>query len=162
MAQKRKKQTVASVLLVLVMAGLGYVAKQMGWLPTDSEDTTVQAGRPGATDVAVADGGIGQLFRDGKSDVIVEAAGRIEKILSDDNDGSRHQRLIVQLYTGHTVLISHNIDLAPRVPATEGQQVHFRGEYEWNDRGGVIHWTHADPKKWREGGWIEVGGKRYE
>ena len=61
-----------------------------------------------------------------------------------------------------TVLVSHNIDLAPRVPAEEGDVILVRGQYEWNDRGGVLHWTHHDPKDWREGGWIEFEGERYE
>jgi len=77
-------------------------------------------------------------------------------------DGSRHQRLLLALESGGTVLVSHNIDLAPRVPAEEGDFITVRGQYEFNDKGGVIHWTHHDPKDWREGGWIEHDGERYE
>jgi hypothetical protein len=40
--------------------------------------------------------------------------------------------------------------------------VTVRGEYEWSDRGGTMHWTHHDPKRWREGGWIEHRGVHYE
>ena len=83
------------------------------------------------------------------------------RILPDDNVGSRHQRFIVTLESGHTVLLSHNIDLAPRVPLAQGDRVVFRGEYEWNERGGVVHWTHHDPGGRRPGGWIRHRGETY-
>ncbi|MGP1382239.1 MAG: DUF3465 domain-containing protein [Thainema sp.] len=97
------------------------------------------------------------------SNVMVEAAGQVDRLLSDDLEGSRHQRFIVRLSSGHTVLISHNIDLAPRIDALrQGDTVRFRGEYEWNSQGGVVHWTHHDPNGSHPGGWIEHQGQRYE
>ena len=93
----------------------------------------------------------------------VQGGGEVIRILADDNDGSRHQRFIVRLSSGRTLLIAHNIDLAPRVPSIRvGDQVFFNGEYEWNDRGGVIHWTHRDPRNQHPAGWIEYKGKRYQ
>ncbi len=92
----------------------------------------------------------------------VRGSGKVIRILSDDNDGSRHQRFIVQLESGKTVLVAHNIDLAPRVASLRvGDFVSFNGEYEWNERGGVIHWTHDDPQGRHVTGWIEHNGKRY-
>ena len=107
------------------------------------------------------DGSIEALFADQASGVVVETAGVVSRTLSDDNEGSRHQRFIVELPSGHTVLISHNIDLAPRVPLGRGDRVELRGQYEWNDRGGVIHWTHHDPQGRRPGGWIRHDGRDY-
>lgn len=101
-------------------------------------------------------------FRDRVSDVMVTLTGMVSKNLTDDTEGSRHQRFIVRLASGRTVLIAHNIDLAPRVPLQQGDPITLRGEYEWNEKGGTIHWTHRDPKEWREGGWIEHNGVRYE
>lgn len=96
-------------------------------------------------------------------DYQVQGSGLVDRVLSDDNDGSRHQRFIVRLDSGRTVLIAHNIDLAPRVPNLEkGQLVSFFGEYEWNERGGVIHWTHHDPRGRHVGGWIDYKGRRYQ
>lgn len=97
-----------------------------------------------------------------QSGVMVDATGKVKKTLSDDNEGSRHQRFILELASGHTVLVAHNIDLAPRVPLQNGDRVSIHGQYEWNDRGGVLHWTHHDPANRHEGGWIEYQGKRYQ
>ena len=82
--------------------------------------------------------------------------------LSDDNEGSRHQRFIVQAEGLPTLLIAHNIDLAPRVPLDSGDAVKIKGRYEWNNRGGVIHWTHHDPNGNSEAGWIRHQGELYE
>lgn len=93
----------------------------------------------------------------------VRGSGTVTRVLSDDNDGSRHQRFIVQVSSGRTLLVAHNIDLAPRVRSIKaGDTVSFYGEYEWNDRGGVIHWTHHDPRGSHVGGWVEHKGRRYE
>ena len=121
-------------------------------LPKDKKPPAID---PGAALIA-------KSFADEKSDVIVESSGTVVRTLADDNEGSRHQKFIIRLANDHTVLISHNIDLAPRVPLEEGDSVRFAGEYEWNDRGGVVHWTHHDPRGRRDGGWIEHDGKRYE
>ena len=93
----------------------------------------------------------------------VRGSGRVARVLSDDNDGSRHQRFIVALSSGRSLLIAHNIDLAPRISSIRaGDTVSFYGEYESNDRGGVIHWTHHDPRGSHAGGWIEHKGRRYQ
>lgn len=93
----------------------------------------------------------------------VEASGTVVRVLSDDNDGSRHQRFILELANGHTLLIAHNIDLALRVPNLKSSDtVHFSGQYEDNDRGGVVHWTHHDPQQQHIGGWLQHNGNVYE
>lgn len=93
----------------------------------------------------------------------VQGSGTVTRVLSDDNDGSRHQRFILKLESGQTLLVAHNIDLAPRIKRLDpGDTVSFFGEYEWNDRGGVIHWTHHDPGAQHVDGWIEHNGKRYK
>lgn len=89
------------------------------------------------------------------------AQGTVTKILADDNKGSRHQRFILRTSPQQTVLVAHNIDLAQRVPLHKGSHISLRGRYEWNKKGGVIHWTHHDPKGKKAGGWIELEGQRY-
>lgn len=89
--------------------------------------------------------------------------GKVDRILEDDDNGSRHQRFIVRMDDGHTVLVAHNIDVAPRLQDLRvGEALMLRGEYQWNERGGVLHWTHHDPHGGRRGGYIERMGKRYE
>lgn len=95
-------------------------------------------------------------------DVSVDASGVVTRLLADDNEGSRHQRFIIQVTSDLTVLIVHNIDLAPRVPLQAGDSVAVRGDYVWNAQGGLIHWTHHDPDGRHVPGWIEFRGRRYQ
>lgn len=94
--------------------------------------------------------------------VEVEGAGTVAAILPDDVEGSRHQRFLVRLDSGTTVLISHNIDLAPRVSSLRtGDPVTFRGEYVWNPKGGLVHWTHRDASGHHEAGWLKHNGETF-
>jgi hypothetical protein len=98
-----------------------------------------------------------------QSDIQVKGGGKVTKLLSDDLDGSRHQRFILMLGSGETLLVSHNIDLAPRINSLKvGDVVEFYGEYEWNDKGGVVHWTHHDPDGRHIAGWLKHQGNTYQ
>ena len=87
--------------------------------------------------------------------------GQVIKLLKDDLKGNRHQKFLLSIAPSTTLLISHNLELASRVPINKGDSISLRGRYEWNNRGGVIHWTHHDPKGRKQGGWIQVNGKVY-
>jgi hypothetical protein len=92
----------------------------------------------------------------------IEVRGFVRRLLSDDSDGSRHQRFIIDVGGGWTLLIAHNIDLARRVPIGMGDRVQVRGMYEWNDLGGLVHWTHDDPQGIEDGGWVRYRRKIYK
>ncbi len=60
-------------------------------------------------------------------------SGTVIRLLSDDNKGSRHQRFIIEQASGQTLLIAHNIDLAPKIHSLKkGGIIKFCGEYENN------------------------------
>ncbi|HGE6134118.1 TPA: DUF3465 domain-containing protein [Vibrio cholerae] len=104
-----------------------------------------------------------QAYKSQQSDLQVQGLGQVVKVLSDDNDGSKHQKFILKLNSGQTLLVAHNIDLAPRIPNLKvGDSVEFYGEYEWNKKGGVLHWTHKDPQNRHAHGWLKHSGLVYE
>ena len=106
---------------------------------------------------------ISSAYETRTSNVQVRNTGIVVKILPDDNKGSRHQKFILKLPSGQTVLIAHNIDLAPRVNSINtGDSIEFYGEYEWNAKGGVVHWTHHDPAGRHEDGWLKHNGAVYK
>ncbi len=106
-----------------------------------------------------------QVFENNRE---VTGKGQVIKILTDDeksggNDGSRHQRFILKLPSGRTVLIVHNIDLAPRIELLGmNDTVIFKGIFISNDQGGLIHWTHHDPQGNHVGGWLKRNGRIYQ
>ena len=101
-------------------------------------------------------------FEQRASDVLVQGRGTVVRVLPPDNDGRPHQRFVLDIGNGQTVLVAHNLTLADPLPGLRrGDEVLFSGEYEWNDRGGVVHWTHHDPAGRRAGGWLEYRGVRY-
>lgn len=102
-------------------------------------------------------------FERRQSDVWVQGAGVVTKLLPDDNKGSRHQKFLVRINEKQSLLFAHNIDLSPRINALKvGDSIEFKGEYVFNPKGGVIHWTHHDPKGQQQGGWIKHQGNTFE
>jgi len=111
---------------------------------------------------ATTDAELKRLFETQQSNVMVTGAGTVARLLADDTEGDRHQRFILRLGSGQTLLVAHNIDIAPRLNGLAvGDRVAFRGEYVYTDQGGTIHWTHHDPKGTHVAGWLEWDGRRY-
>lgn len=144
----KRRQTIIFVLLaVLIIVSF---LERNGFRPNSS---------PGPGDTAQ----LAAAFENRVSNLQVEGSGLVEKVLKDDLEGSRHQRIIVRISDDQTVLIAHNIDLAPRVEnVKKGDRLEFFGEYEWNNKGGVIHWTHRDPAGRHVDGWLRHQGKLYQ
>lgn len=104
-----------------------------------------------------------ELHKNKQSNVQIKVTGTVAKILKEDNEGSRHQRFIIIVGVDHSLLIAHNIDLAPKIENLQvGDEITVYGEYEWNEQGGVMHWTHHDPDNHHPHGWIRHQGQLYQ
>lgn len=147
----------AVIVCALIWAGCGSAVQ-----PPEHNGVAVQPSEQnGGT--ARDESPIGRAFKNRTSDVQVEGEGVVTRILADDLDGDRHQRFIVRLASGQTVLIAHNIDIAPRVAGLQqGDRVRFYGEYVWNEKGGTVHWTHRDPEGRHVAGWLKYNGRTYQ
>jgi hypothetical protein len=144
---------VAPAIVLLLAGGCGPAGDVGG-----SSSGAAGAPAPGAGDAALA-----KAFADRASDLEVEGDGTVARLLPDDEEGGRHQRFIVRLASGQTLLVAHNIDVAPRVEGLEvGETIAFRGVYEWSSEGGTIHWTHHDPSGDHASGWLRHSGRVFE
>jgi hypothetical protein len=120
---------------------------------------------PGGVQVAQAcdDNALAAAYRDHESRIEVCGHGTVARVLRDDTQGIRHQRFVIRLPSGQSILIAYNYDLAPRIEGLRaGAPIEFEGEYEWNPQGGVVHWTHRDPSGRHRAGWIRYDGRQYQ
>jgi hypothetical protein len=125
--------------------------------------TSTAAGTGNTAASANGDSQFARAFADRAGSLELEGQGTVSSLLADDTEGARHQRFIVRLDSGQTLLVTHNVDIAPRVPELRvGDTVSFKGEYEWNAQGGVMHWTHHDPSGRHVAGWIRHNGRTYQ
>ncbi|WP_020167478.1 MULTISPECIES: DUF3465 domain-containing protein [Methylotenera] len=154
-------------LLLIIAIAVGFTAHHFGYIGHDgvaNERTTSavsqhlqQSGDSGGEQI------IRKAFENHASNLQVEASGKVIKVLDDDTNPPRHQRFILKLDNGISLLVAHNIDLAKRVENLQaGDIVSFSGEYEWNKKGGVLHWTHHDPQGRHAAGWLQHNGQTYQ
>ena len=150
------------VAALIVFAAAAYVALHRSYSPSPTPAAPARTSSSPSDptgDYAILERAIQQHSRD----VRVDGAGVVVGVLPDDNAGERHQRFIVRLPSGETVLITHNIDVAPRVEGLRvSDRVEFEGEYVWNDKGGLVHWTHHDPAGRHRAGFVLVRGHKYQ
>ena len=159
---KTKINNLILVVIILLLAAylsFDFKEKQNTRITSSTTQTSVSD-----TNISVDDQNkIMQAYQQQRSNIQVQAQGKVKAILPDDNHGSRHQKMILQLEDGLTVLIAHNIDLAPKIEGLKkGDKVEFYGEYEYSPKGGVIHWTHHDPQGKHIDGWLKYQGRMYQ
>ncbi len=163
MAQQKLFKSLVTVLLTTTLIGVETLAVNAG---ARQNRTILVQGHGRCQETRSSNAGdelVRSAFQNQRSNLQVEGQGKVIQILPDDLEGSKHQRFILRLNSGQTLLIAHNIDLAPRINSLRvGDFVTFYGEYEYNSQGGVIHWTHHDPRNAHVGGWIKHCGRTYQ
>lgn len=164
---KKSNLSIGAIIILLIAAFLGLdLSPQKDSSNSNTVNQQELKNDASAEDKSNRHQGVEQIaaaFQNKQSNVQVRASGKVKVILADDNDGSRHQKFILSLDNGLTVLIAHNIDLAPRIKNIQkGDTVEFYGEYEYTEKGGVIHWTHHDPQNRHVGGWLKHEGRTYQ
>lgn len=158
----KKNLSIAGVIILLIAAYFGLDLS--GHKQSQSPSSTIPAAQRNET--TFLNNGVDTVkaaYEQRQSNVQVQGSGRVKAILRDDNDGSRHQKFILVLKNGLSILVAHNIDLAPKISnLNKGDIVEFYGEYEYNPKGGVLHWTHHDPQGRHESGWLKYDGQIYQ
>lgn len=156
MKTQKNNLVIVAIIVVLIAAYFGIDLKQNALNNSDLQDSAQQLSIDDQQKIM-------QAYQQQRSNIQVQSKGEVKAILADDNEGSRHQKMILKLENGLTVLIAHNIDLAPRIEGLKkGDIVEFYGEYEYSEKGGVIHWTHHDPRGKHIDGWLKYKGKAYQ
>lgn len=158
----KKNLSIAGVIILLIAAYFGLDLS--GYKQSQSPTSTIPAAQRNET--TFLNNGVDIVkaaYEQRQSNVQVQGSGRVKAILKDDNDGSRHQKFILVLKNGLSILVAHNIDLAPKISnLNKGDIIEFYGEYEYNPKGGVLHWTHHDPQGRHESGWLKHDGQIYQ
>lgn len=139
------------IVLVIGFALFAFIEKNPGFIQPHFQNSILD------------DQQVSRAYESRQSDVQVAGSGVVVRNLPDDTKGSRHQKFLLKLTSGQTLLVAHNIDLAPRINSLrEGDSIEFFGEYEWNPKGGVLHWTHRDPGGRHQDGWLKHDGTTYQ
>ncbi len=103
-------------------------------------------------------------YSSARSHVEVVADGSVTRLLGvQPGRTSPHEGFLLQLGSGCNLVVrvEANTDFTGPIPLTRGQRVLVKGEYEYYPLGGVIHWTHRDPRGRHEGGYIATDGRTY-
>ena len=157
-----RSEVEARLLVVLVVTTLAIASVAAVGCGGPNDAAGPSPGDTGASTGRARDAALAKAFDDRATDLEVEGAGTVVRLLADDREGSRHQRFILRVASGQTLLVAHNIDVAPRLEGLKaGDAVSFRGVYEWNAEGGTVHWTHHDPDGQHALGWLRYDGTTY-
>ena len=119
----------------------------------------------GGTDTA-SNAAVYDAWRAQRSRVEVTANGSVARVLGDRSGPSgMHEGFLLHLTgsegRGLTVRVEDNTDITGPIPMRSGDEVQVRGEYIYDPRGGIIHYTHHDPRGRHPSGYVRVNGRVY-
>lgn len=153
---------VAGLVIAGAVGGYNYLTKDNSSTGNQGDSNVADGKGPGVDNQSQLHAKIRNAKEDTHSRFWMSTEATVVKNLKDDTKGSQHQKFLIELAPDITLLVAHNIDLSPRAPVAKGDKIKIKGRYEWNNRGGVLHWTHHDPKGKKEGGWIYADGRYYK
>lgn len=103
------------------------------------------------------------LYKQQRGGVIVKSAGRIAKLLENQQSPHVAQVILIRLSSGRKLLIKHNIEKATPLPKlTVGHTLTFSGTYHWNSKGGMILSTHQQLETPQRSGWLKYQDITYQ
>ena len=106
-------------------------------------------------------------WRNGRTRFEVTARGSVARILGERTGPSGpHLGFLLHLTgsagRGLTVRVEDNLDLTGPIVLHEGDDATIRGEYIYDARGGLIHYTHRDRRGKHAAGYVQVEGRLYQ
>ena len=118
----------------------------------------------GGTDAGNA--AVYDAWRAQRSSVEVTASGSVARIFGTRLGRSgEHEGFLLHLRGpgGHglTVRVEDNVDITGPIPLQTGDDVEVRGEYIFDPRGGIVHYTHHDPRGHHSSGYVKVRDRLY-
>jgi hypothetical protein len=122
------------------------------------------AGGGGSADASNA--AVFDAWRAARSRVEVTASGSVARVLGQrEGPSGMHEGFLLHLRGGAgrglTVRVEDNTDITGPIPLRAGDDVVVRGEYIYDSRGGIIHYTHRDPRARHPAGYVRVNGRIY-
>jgi Protein of unknown function (DUF3465) len=123
-------------------------------------------GCAGAGGDAASNAGVYDAWSMHRSYVQVTATGSVARVLGTRlGPSGMHEGFLLHLRgaegRGLTVRVEDNVDITGQIPLQPGDDAVVRGEYIYDPRGGLIHYTHHDPRGRHPSGYIRVNGRLF-
>ncbi|MEO6990055.1 MAG: DUF3465 domain-containing protein [Candidatus Baltobacteraceae bacterium] len=111
-------------------------------------------------------GAVAAAWQAHRSHVEVTASGSVARVLGTRvGPSGAHEGFLLHLRgaegRGLTIRVEDNVDLTGPIPLRAGDDVEVHGEYIFDPRGGLVHYTHRDPRGHHPSGYVRVGGRLY-
>ena len=119
-----------------------------------------------STTDTTSNAGVYDAWRLRRSYLQVTANGSVARVLGTRvGPSGAHEGFLLHLRgaegRGLTVRVEDNVDITGQIPLQPGDDAIVRGEYIYDPRGGIIHYTHHDPRGRHPSGYVRVNGRVY-